>query len=141
MPLSLPTEVTELDGVYVRQRERWETDTEEFEHDQPLLARAFAEAKPGADVSTALRVLGRRVQDLEAQLKNQQMEAEARHNGHLENIRMLRGSLRDSEHRVVVVSEELAKREQQIERLEKRAQIEQPEAETLAERGWTKSAG
>ncbi len=138
MPAYLTREPSELDGVYVRAMEAWEADREKFEHEQPLLARAFTEQKPGLDQAQALAVFGRRVQDLESQLKNQQADMDARSGMYEERVRILKRDLADAQHRGVVLAEELRDRNAQIQSLSRKAEIEGPEADRLAARGWKK---
>lgn len=136
MPAVIPEKPTELDGIYIRAKERFEVEPEQFEHDQPLLARAFTEANPGPDLGNALRVFQRRVQDLESQLKRHQMDAEVRHDALQERARILMKDLKEATQANVVLASELDKAERRAQDLMREAKPS--ELSVLAGLGWKK---
>ncbi len=80
--------MTELDDLYSRVRLLWEADPEQFEKDQPLLARALRD-RP-IDMTQTVQSLNAQLERLRAELRREQLQAEMQRATGKERERLLK---------------------------------------------------
>ncbi len=123
--------MSELDDLYLRARRSWEQDPQALEHEQPLLARCFADKIP--DFTNDLQARDRTIAALEERIRSLERELEDRMAHAGERERRLKQDLRASERGVVLLTEEL-------EHTKATLAARPSEAELLSTLGWSKSA-
>jgi predicted nucleic acid-binding Zn-ribbon protein len=134
--------MSELDGVYRRLKTQWLELPEKLERDEPLLARAFAEAQPNRDLEAAFEQAKRDHDRGLGETAHALQRLEGERDAALDELQVVR-TQRLTENRAHAAAE--ARLEGRIAALERQLAptveptIDQDEAGQLAALGWRKS--
>jgi hypothetical protein len=135
--------MSELDDIYQRAKAAWDTDPAKFEHEQPLLARAFAEAQPNRELADAYESLKHQLETEHNALARKAAEATDARDKALATLRAMRAKRDAERHAHTNVQRHL---ERQIQDLQRETaaptpvSIDDDERQRLAALGWRKEA-
>jgi septal ring factor EnvC (AmiA/AmiB activator) len=135
--------VSELDSVYERAKHAWATNAAKFEREQPLLARAFAEAQPNRELAAEFERQKRQVDNERNEFAHEITAVTHERDAALRDIASLRAQ-RDAERRAHTTAQRYL--EGQLTDLQRETArplvpiFDGDEQQQLAALGWRKDA-